>query len=95
MTVRPLTRATRRELRRAVIAAHGDRCSLCGGIVDLTEPWDDGHNPRYPTLEHVIPQSHDGTHDVDNLRLAHKGCNSARGNRTPDETTTATRRWLA
>lgn len=82
-------------LRPLVLAAHGDRCFLCGTPVDLTEPYDHGRNPRYATLEHVIPQSLDGTHDVDNLRLAHKGCNSARGNRTPPDLTRATARWLA
>ena len=80
--------------RRAdVIAAHGLTCCICGRECDPAEPYDRGRNPRYPTVEHLLPQSAGGTHDLDNLRLAHKGCNSARGNRPPSTGATLVGPW--
>jgi hypothetical protein len=38
-------------------------------------------DPMSATRDHVIPQSRGGSHDRDNLRLVHRACNSARGNR--------------
>ncbi|MFI1033776.1 HNH endonuclease [Streptomyces sp. NPDC020951] len=54
------------------------RCHLCGGPLDMLA--------RVPdlcasTLDHVRPQSHGGSHKVDNLLPAHFSCNSRRGNR--------------
>lgn len=37
------------------------------------------------TLEHVIPLSHGGTNDMDNLSISHRYCNQARGNAMPVE----------
>lgn len=37
------------------------------------------------TLDHWIPRSVGGSDDVDNLRLAHKKCNSWKGNRVPNQ----------
>jgi 5-methylcytosine-specific restriction endonuclease McrA len=35
------------------------------------------------TFDHVIPVSKGGTNDLQNIRPAHRSCNSARGNRGP------------
>ena len=61
------------------------RCHICGGACD----WDDkSHNGNtfvfgamYPTVDHVIALSNGGEHSWENVRLAHKGCNSAKGAR--------------
>lgn len=86
--------------RRAVVARYGPACQRCGILLtdENGNPLRDyagGTEPHYPTLEHVIPQSLDGTHDIDNLRLQCKRCNSARGNRMPTDPQPSTARWLA
>ena len=61
-------------------------CWLCGKACD----WDDcettsegyfiaGNN--YPSIDHVVPLSKGGTHTMDNVRLAHRGCNTRKGNK--------------
>jgi 5-methylcytosine-specific restriction endonuclease McrA len=41
-------------------------CHLCG-------------KPGADTADHLIPRKHGGTNSLDNLRPAHRSCNSARG----------------
>jgi 5-methylcytosine-specific restriction protein A len=62
-------------------------CHLCGMYIN------DGER----SVDHVIPRSLNGTDDIDNLRPAHKLCNSARGNRPIEEwraTNTNDVEWL-
>ena len=57
-------------------------CYLCGGLCD----WSDyqrrdgrkiaGNN--YPSIDHVIPVAHNGTHTWGNVRLAHRLCNTVK-----------------
>jgi 5-methylcytosine-specific restriction endonuclease McrA len=51
-------------------------CQLCFTAVDpdldIMDNW-------AASLDHIIPQSKGGTHTPDNLRLAHRWCNSAQG----------------
>ena len=58
-------------------------CYLCGGMCD----WDDIETredgtmvagDRYPSIDHVYPISLGGTHTWDNVRLAHRWCNSVK-----------------
>lgn len=51
-------------------------CSLCGRGVDSSLPPRDDWGP---TIDHVVPISQGGPHTFDNLRLAHRSCNTARG----------------
>lgn len=37
--------------------------------------------PNYPSVDHVIPLSKGGTHTWDNVKLAHKSCNSKKYNK--------------
>ena len=55
-------------------------CWLCQRSIprDLRAP-----HPMSPTVDHVLPQSRGGGHEVWNLRAAHFLCNSLRGNRSP------------
>lgn len=70
---------------RAAVLAYSDVCWLCG-------------QPGSTTVDHVTPLA-DGGHltDPTNLRPAHKVCNSRRGARAAQPTTTglttASRRW--
>lgn len=54
-------------------------CYLCGKLCD----WDDRHDnivgANYPSIDHVIPIARGGLHSWGNVRLAHHGCNSAKG----------------
>lgn len=63
-------------LIRALINKHGGACAICGEQVSLKEP--DAED--YATIDHVIARSRGGPEDIANLRLAHRGCNEARGN---------------
>jgi 5-methylcytosine-specific restriction endonuclease McrA len=51
-------------------------CQLCFTEVDpnldIKDDWS-------ASLDHIVPQSKGGTHTPDNLRLAHRWCNAARG----------------
>ena len=62
-------------VRAAIYERDRFLCHLCGRKVDVSLP---GSNALGPTLDHVVPQAQGGTHDVDNLRLAHRKCNSIR-----------------
>lgn len=62
-----------------LLARDGTTCWLCGGPLDRREP-EPHRNPHAITFDHVVPRSHGGTSDLQNLRLAHRACNLARGN---------------
>ena len=55
-------------------------CYLCGELCD----WNDGYfkdetfvaGNNYPSVDHVIPVTRGGTHTWDNIRLAHRICNT-------------------
>lgn len=56
----------------------GNRCHICQRKVDLSLS---GMSKWGPTIDHLIPVSHGGTNDAENLALAHRRCNISRGNR--------------
>jgi len=62
-------------LRDRVVALFGRRCHICGYTI-TTEP--DHADPDSLTLDHVVPLAAGGSHDISNLRPAHRLCNSAR-----------------
>ena len=67
-------------LRKVYEKDHGI-CYLCGGMCDWDdiETRDDGTmvaGNRYPSIDHVYPISLGGTHTWDNVRLAHRWCNT-------------------
>ena len=61
-----------------VIARDGLDCSLCGEPVDMALEWPD---PFSKSLDHTVPLSKGGAHDLSNCRLAHLGCNVRKGDR--------------
>lgn len=66
-----------------VIAEGGDVCVICRGergpvILDRTDPT---YSRLGPSVEHRLPRSRGGSDDLSNLALAHRACNSGRGNR--------------
>jgi hypothetical protein len=56
----------------------GCRCHICHRKVDMSLS---GKAKWGPTIEHIVPVSQGGTNDPGNLALAHRYCNTARGNR--------------
>ena len=69
----------RPSIRAAIYERDGYQCKLCNEPVDTTA--DPQRDDWAPTLDHIIPRSKGGTHDVSNLRTAHRWCNSVRGDR--------------
>ena len=47
------------------------RCPLCGEVIKAIEE---------ATVDHKIPLSRGGSHQFDNLQLAHEACNQKKGN---------------
>lgn len=53
-------------------------CQICGLPVDRTLKV----NNRYsPTIDHIIPLSKNGLHEKSNCQLAHRSCNSSKGDK--------------
>lgn len=61
-----------------VLARHGPECRLCGEPVHDTAPWGT-HNPRGPSIDHIVPLSKGGGHVWGNVQVAHHGCNTRKG----------------
>jgi len=59
------------------------KCHICGSLVARGKF--DSSNPRSKTLDHIVPQSAGGSHDVSNLKLAHFLCNTRRSDRGGNE----------
>ena len=54
------------------------KCGVCRRRVSRDLQWP---HAKSPSLDHIVPLSQGGAHDPANVRLAHLGCNSERGNR--------------
>lgn len=80
--------AIRRERVRAATKEKFDRlevferdnwiCQLCLSPVDRSASWP---NPRYPTLDHIVPIVHNGEHSRANTQTACLDCNVRKGAR--------------
>lgn len=70
---------SRRAARRkaAVLDRWGATCWLCGRAINLDAAT---QSPGSFTLDHVVPRSHGGGNNLDNLRPSHRLCNNERGN---------------
>ena len=62
--------------RAGVFARDGWMCWICDEAIDRSLP---RNQPMSPTIDHVVPLSLGGRHELDNLRAAHMICNSRRG----------------
>jgi 5-methylcytosine-specific restriction endonuclease McrA len=58
-----------------VLERDGGRCGICGGIVD----------PSRFDLDHIIPLSRGGTHQLSNVQVAHPACNKKKRDKMPPE----------
>ena len=66
-----------KEWRHLIVGTYGNRCHLCGKPIDLTLMYPKAQ--RF-SIDHLVPRSRGGTNALSNLRPAHLGCNSKRGN---------------
>lgn len=74
-----LARYTRHKVSTSVLAnTWGTDCNVCGEPVDLTLKSPD---PFRASVDHEIPFSRGGSHDIENLRLAHLWCNQVKHDR--------------
>jgi 5-methylcytosine-specific restriction endonuclease McrA len=61
-----------------IMARDGSSCSICGK--PLARGYRDPNHESYITFDHIVPRSRGGASDLGNLRLAHRSCNTLRGN---------------
>ena len=54
----------------------GGVCYLCGKKCDWTDAVGGNASDNYPSIDHVIPVAKGGTHTWDNIKLAHRLCNT-------------------
>lgn len=75
------------EVNRKIILATQEVCAICGKPVDKTlKP----PHPLSPTVDHIIPIAKGGHPcDLDNLQLAHRACNRAKGDKIIGESKTS------
>ena len=59
----------------------GGICQICRTRVI----GNDGSSPLGPTIDHIVPLSKGGEHSRINSQLAHRKCNSAKGNRPAND----------
>ena len=62
---------------RKVAECNGWACHLCGEPVKQVAGT--AHEPKGATVDHIIPIALGGPHTWDNVALAHRRCNTARG----------------
>ena len=62
-----------------LIKRDGRRCYICGKETDFRDKRWGRWGPDFPTIEHVIPIKHGGTHSWGNVRLACGLCNAIKG----------------
>ena len=54
----------------AIVMRDGGACYICDQGQDAHDPWE---------VEHVKPRALGGSDELDNLALAHRSCNRAKG----------------
>jgi 5-methylcytosine-specific restriction endonuclease McrA len=54
----------------AIVMRDGDCCYICSQGHDPYDPWE---------VEHVKPKAMGGSDELENLALAHRSCNRAKG----------------
>jgi len=63
---------------RGVYVRDGGRCGVCHRSVKWGVRW---NSRSAPTIDHIIPRARGGRHELLNVQLAHRGCNSSKGAR--------------
>lgn len=71
---------------KALIERDNNICHICGDSCNTEDIYFNENGKKvcgdkYPTIDHVIPRSKGGRHMWGNVKLAHRKCNSVKGNR--------------
>jgi len=75
---------TKQQIVETLKSRDGDSCFICKEeFVDES-----------PTLDHWIPLAHGGRDEIENLRLAHRKCNTEKADRIPNEDGTIPERGI-
>lgn len=69
---KPASRTIKGSTRRKMLARDGSRCVICG--YGAGETYEDG-SPVRLTAGHIVPRSHGGSNDLDNLQTECSRCN--------------------
>lgn len=77
--VRWLSRKQKLRLREKLWNMQAGLCHLCGA--EMQRECDGRDTRALATFDHLTPVSQEGGDEESNLRLAHGGCNSIRGDR--------------
>lgn len=68
---------------RKLFERDNGKCHICGGVCDWADYGEKNSRfvagKSYPTIDHIKPLSKGGSHSWGNVKLAHFGCNSAKG----------------
>lgn len=65
----------RRAIALDLADSYGWICHLCKQPIDpYAHEW-----AQRLSVDHLVPQSHGGSNDIENLAPAHMGCNASRG----------------
>lgn len=64
------------KLRLEIYERDGWECYLCSLPIDRESHWNDNFAP---SLDHLVPRSAGGSHNAENLKTAHRVCNSLKG----------------
>jgi hypothetical protein len=67
------------QLRNEILERNGYTCQLCGAGAGDPDPFNPSRKLRLH-VDHILPVSHGGTLDRDNLRVLCSACNLGRGN---------------
>lgn len=72
--MQPTSRSSDRAARfRAIIKRRRESCHICGKQIDYDLPRTE---PLSFVIDHVIPLKRGGTDTLDNVKAAHRNCNS-------------------
>lgn len=69
-------RAELARVRPEVYRRDGLVCQIC---LEPCDPNAESSSDWYPSLDHIVPRSKGGSHNLENLRTAHRWCNAVRG----------------
>lgn len=72
---------TIRDRHRRTIARDQPPCAICQQPIDYDLPHLD---PGEFVVDHIIPLARGGTDTIDNKQAAHRSCNRAKSDKTPE-----------
>lgn len=63
---------------RVLAETKGSICGICGQPVNMNLAYPDAMSP---SIDHIVPYAHGGSHDIENLQVAHLRCNHVKSDR--------------